>query len=107
MHAHELLTSIITHLGGPDVLARIGARAVHSDSGHINIQLEKISPNGARTVLIQSQPHDFFNVDVYGAIQPGTLTAPLIGAAKQVVPENLSTVFGKLTGIDTMHHRHF
>jgi len=36
-----------------------------------------------------------------------SLLVPLLGSAQEIIPENLATVLGKLTGIESIHHRHF
>jgi hypothetical protein len=46
-------------------------------------------------------------MECYGAVARGTLTAPLVGSADEIIPENLATVLGRLTGIESIHHRHF
>jgi hypothetical protein len=46
-------------------------------------------------------------MECHDEVASGTLTAPLIGAARGIIPENLATVLGQLTGIESIHHRHF
>ena len=99
--------SIIGHLGGEGVLARIGARDIASDDAHLSFKLGHCSPKGVRSVIIACEPHGFYNMHCYGGISPGTFHAPLIGAAQGIVPENLATVLGQLSGLETIHHRHF
>jgi hypothetical protein len=73
----------------------------------VSFQLSHANPKGVRSVVISVQPGGFFNMQCYGSIEPGTLAPPLVGTARQILPENLVTVLGKLTGIESIHHRHF
>ncbi len=101
------VAAITEHLGGDAVLARIGAHGFVADHDNMSFRIDHPNPNHVHVVVISSQPHGFFNMDCYGRIPAGALSAPLIGTAKQILPENLATVLGKLTGTDAIHHHHF
>jgi len=101
------IEKIKTHLGGDSVLDRIGARDFIADHDDVSFRLEHPNPKGVHSVVLSLQPRGFFNMDCYGAIQPGALSAPLLATAKQILPENLATVLGQLTGNETLHHRHY
>ena len=113
--SHEMMSphtieTIKSHFGGDGMLACLGADAFVVNHDHVSFRLTHPNPKGVRSVVISIEsvkPHEFFTMDCYGAIAPGRLTAPLIGTARQIIPENLATVLGKLTGIETMHHRHY
>ncbi len=95
------------HLGGNGVLERLGASKFVVDSDHVSFRLNRTSPHGVHSITISIQPNGFFDMECYGHIAPGTFTAPLVGRAKQIVPDNLATVLGQLTGVETIHHRHY
>ncbi len=101
------VASIISHLGGEGLLARIGVRDFHSDDVHVTFELNHANPKGVRSVVISLAPRGNFSMDCYGRIIPGTFTAPLVGTAREIIPDNLATVLGQLTGIESLHHHHF
>lgn len=101
------IEAVKAHLGGESVLCAIGARSMVADHDHVCFCLGKPNPNGVRTVVISSEPHDLFRMECFGSIGRGMEPAPLISAARDILPENLATVLGKLTGIEFIHHRHF
>ena len=101
------VAAIKSHLGGETVLAGIGAHGFIADHDKVSLRLDHPNPNKVHVVVISPQPHGFFNMACYGRIPGGALSAPLIGTARQILPENLATVLGKLTGIEWIHHRHF
>jgi hypothetical protein len=103
----DTLDSIMSHLGGEGILTQIGAHAFVSDDTHVSFRLDHANPKKIHSVVISFQPNGFFNMDCYGHLIPGTFSAPLLGTAKQILPENLATVLGQLTGIDLIHHSHF
>ncbi len=107
MNSSQLVEGIILHLGGESVLARIGATGFILQGGEVSFQLNHENPNGVHTVVISPQPGGRFGMKCFGRIAPGTLTMPLLGSAQEIIPENLATVLGKLTGIESIHHRHF
>jgi hypothetical protein len=99
--------TIISHMGGNEILARIGVSDLFSDDQSVSFKLTHTNPKGVRSVVISAQPGGFYAMECYGSLTPGSLTAPLLGIARQIIPENLATVLGKLTGIESIHHRHF
>jgi len=107
MDSSHLVRTVNSHLGGDDVLAQIGAREFFSDGTRVSFRLHHSNPKGVHSVVISSEPHGFFNMECYGQVKPGTLTAPLVGTARGIIAENLASVLGKLTGIESIHHRHF
>jgi hypothetical protein len=107
MTLSHLVEEIILHLGGEHVLARIGASGFVSEGGQVSFQLNHGNPKGIHTVVISAQTAGRFGMKCFGRIAPGTLTVPLLGSAQEIIPENLATVLGKLTGIEGIHHRHF
>ena len=107
MTSSHLVDSITLHLGGEHVLARIGASGFVSEGGQLSFQLNHENPKGVHTVVISMQTGGRFGMKCFGRIAPGTLTAQLLGSAQDIIPENLATVLGKLTGIESIHHRHF
>lgn len=107
MLSSHTVASIIAHLGGEDVLARIGAREFFTYDTHVSFELHHWNPKGVRSVVISTEAHGFFAIDCYGPIVPSTFKAPLVGKERKILPENLAMVLGQLTGIESMHHRHF
>ena len=107
MASSHLVETIIAHLGGQHVLAQIGASGFFSDGARVSFQLGHTNAKGVRSVVISAQPNGLFRMECYGEVARGTLTAPLVGSAKEIIPENLATVLGRLTGIESIHHRHF
>jgi hypothetical protein len=101
------IESIMRHLGGNVVLESLGAQKFVLDSDHVSFHLNRTNPHGVHSITISIQPHGFFNMECYGQIAPGTFTAPLVGRAQRIVPDNLATVLVQLTGIETIHHRHY
>jgi hypothetical protein len=106
MSSSYLVETIVAHLGGEHVLAQIGAREFFSDGTRVSFRFHANS-KGVRSVVISALPNGFFSMDCYGEIGRGTLTAPKIASAREIIPENLATVLGRLTGIESIHHRHF
>jgi hypothetical protein len=110
--SHELLPShtiesIKQHMGGDGVLEILGARKFVLDSDHVSFHLHRPNPNGVHSITISIGPNGCFTMKCYGEIAPGTFSAPLVGRATQILPDSLATVLGKLTGIETIHHRHY
>ena len=107
MVSSHLVETIITHLGGEHVLAQIGAREFFSDGERVSFRLSHANPKGVRSVVVSAQPNGVFSMECYGEIARGTLTAPLVGSAREIIPENLATVLGRLSGIESIHHQHY
>ena len=107
MASSHLVDTIVAHLGGEHVLRQIGAREFFADGARVSFRLSHANPKGVRSVVISSEPHGFFAMECYGEVARGTLSAPLVGSARQIIPENLATVLGRLTGIESIHHRHY
>ena len=103
----DLLTDIQQHLGGEAVIDRLLVQDMIADHGSATFRLGRANPKNVRTVVISLQPQGLFNMDCYGPRDAGALSAPLLASAKQIVPENLATVLGQLTGLEEIHHRHF
>ena len=107
MASSHLVETVVSHLGGEHVLAQIGAGDFFSDGARVSFRLSHANPKGVRSVVISVQPNSLFNMECYGEVAPGTLTAPSLGSAREIIPENLATVLGRLTGIESIHHRHY
>ena len=101
------IAAIKAHLGGDEALAAIGAHGFVADHDDLSFQLSPPSPNGAHVIVISREPRGFFGMHCYGRAPAARAAAPLIGAAREILPENLATVLGKLAGIEALHHRHF
>jgi hypothetical protein len=99
--------SIITHLGGQQLLASLGARNFLIDDTHVSFTLIHDTLKGAHSVAISIEPEGDFTVTCYGRIAPGSLQAPVLGTRSVAIPENLAEVVGELAGIDILKHRHF
>ena len=98
--------SIIAHLGGRDLLTRLGAQNFLIDDTHVSFTFAHDTPKGAHSVAISIGPHGDFRVTCYGRIAPGSLQAPVVGTTNVAIPENLAAVVGELAGIDMLKHRH-
>ena len=107
MASSHLVEAVVAHLGGEHVLAQIGASDFFSDGARVSFRLSHANPKGVRSVVISVQPNSLFRMECYGEVAPGTLTAPPAGSAREIIPENLATVLGRLTGIESIHHRHY
>ncbi|MCC2095440.1 MAG: hypothetical protein KDJ29_01030 [Hyphomicrobiales bacterium] len=103
----ELVAGIKQHLGGDEVLAFLGAHNFIAEHDKVNFLIERPNPKGVHTVVIAAQPHGMYNMHCYGPRFYGSMKAPHIGTATQILPENLATVLGMLSGIEEIHHRHF
>jgi hypothetical protein len=103
----QAIGAIESHLGGSGLLTLLGASKFVADHEHLSFSLHKANPTGVRTVTITPQPDGSFNMQCHGERAPGFLSAPLVGSATHVVAESLATVLGNLTGVETIHHRHF
>jgi hypothetical protein len=103
----EEIAAIKVHLGGETILAKIGVTSFIPGPGNVTFRILAHNPNEVKTVVISQQPGGFFKMVCYGEIKAGTVSAPHLGAAAQILPENLASVLGKLTGMEIIHHYHF
>lgn len=103
----DLLEEIKRHLGGDAVLNRLVVHDFIADHESVTFRLGHANPKNVRTVVISLEPRGLFNMDCYGPRLAGALSATLVASAKQIVPENLASVLGQLTGLEEIHHRHF
>ena len=100
------MEEIVAHLGGRARLDAIGARNFVADGAKISFTLRR-NPNGVHAVTIAQQARGAYRMECFGPIAPGTFQAQRIASAGGVVAENLATVLGRLTGIESLHHHHF
>jgi len=98
---------IISHLGGKDLLARLGAHSFVTDDTHVSFTLDHDNPKGVHVVSISTEPNGKFIMTGHGRMKPGYLTPPVLERAIVDIPDNLATVFGSLTGIEILRHRHY
>jgi hypothetical protein len=103
----EEIEKIKMHLGGETMLARVGVKSFIPGPGNVTIRVSAHNPNNVKTVVISRQPDGFFKMACYGEIKPGTISAPRLKDAVQIIPENLATVLGQLTGMEMIHHHHY
>ena len=106
MLSSAITERILEHLGGRRLLESIGAHNFMSDDNQISFTLGS-TPRNVHAVTIAEQTRGVYRVNCYGHIARGTFQAPLIGSAGGVVADNLATVLGQLTGLDSLLHRHF
>ena len=97
---------IVEHLGGEKFLASLGARDFVIDDTHLSFTLVHDNTERVHSVTVSIEPHGGFKVACYGRIVPGSLRAPVIAKENVTIPESLAAVLGKLTGIDSLQHRH-
>jgi hypothetical protein len=107
MFSQSNIDFVVEHLGGVDRLAEAGAHDLIVDDNHVTFRLGRPNPQHVRSVTITAEPDGLFSMDCYGPLEPGTLHASLIANAKEILPENLATVLGQLTGIERLHHSHY
>ena len=107
MPLEPTVQEIITHCGGNERLAAIGARDFVFNHTHLSFKLIHPNPKGVRSVTISAQRGGNFEMDCFGPIPIGSLNPRRVASATGIVPENLATVLGQLTGIESLHHRHF
>lgn len=105
--SRDAIGDIETHLGGAAVLKSLGASALAADHNHVSFTLGRANPKGIRTVVITAEPDGRYRMDCYAPRELGRLTAPRAASATGIVAENLATVLGQLSGVETIHHRHF
>ena len=101
------LQEVTAHLGGSQTLRHLGAGPLVVDRRRVCFSLAHANPAGVHTVVIAREADGLYRMDCYGARPPGHLSAPRIACAGQIVAENLATVLGRLTGDETLHHRHY
>jgi hypothetical protein len=102
-----LYNEVVRHLGGDASLKELGARIVAEDNGHISLGLLHPNPRGVRSVIITARGNGFFDMDCFGHMRLGSLQADRVGRAEDIVPDSLASVLGMMTGVETLHHRHF
>jgi hypothetical protein len=107
MLASTTVQEIVSHLGGEARLSELGARGFFADETHVSFKLIRPNPKGVRSVVISFQGNNFFEMNCYGPFTAGGFQAPLVATANGILAENLATVLGQLTGIESLHHRHF
>lgn len=98
---------IVRRLGGDAALGEIGGAISADDPGHFDLRFRHPSPRGVRSVVITVEPNGLFGMTCYGPLRAGAFQAERLGKATGILPENLATVLGQLTGIETLHHRHY
>jgi hypothetical protein len=62
------LECIVSHLGGNEVLARIGASTLLVDEAHVSFSLNHANPKGVRSVVISTEPGGMFHMACYGPV---------------------------------------
>ena len=85
----------------------VGVRDVVADDTHVSLNISRPNPRHVRSVRISVEPDGLYMMDCFGPIEPGTFRACHISGATGIIEENLATVFGQLTGIESLHHHHF
>jgi hypothetical protein len=103
----DVIEAIKMHLGGEEMLARIGVGSFIPGPGNVTFRIYAHNPNKVKTVVISKQPGGLFKMACYGEIKAGTISAQNLGDAVQILPDNLATVLGQLTGMEIIHHHHF
>jgi hypothetical protein len=106
MLSSAALLEIVEHLGGQARLEAVGARNFVADDSRVSFNFRN-NPNGVHAVTIARQSRDKYRMDCFGPIAPGTFQAQLVASAGGIVAENLATVLGRLTGLESLHHHHF
>lgn len=101
------LTNVVTHLGGEARLKTLGARISVNDDTHISIKLLHPNPRGVRSVIITRRQNGFYDMDCFGPLRPNSFSAPLVDHADNILPENLASVMGQLTGEGRLCHHHY
>jgi hypothetical protein len=101
------LDAIAAHLGGKARLKALGATLGPEEGGHFSLRFTRANPQGVRSIDITGEPGGLFGMTCYGPVAAEALHAPQLGHATGILPENLATVIGRLTGIETLHHHHY
>lgn len=107
MATAAIYDQVVAHLGGEARLKNLGARVYATDETHVSVKLLHPNPRGVRSVTITARPGGNFAMDCFGPFRPDSFSAPILDRAEEVIPDNLATVLGRLTGVDTLHRRHF
>jgi len=107
MQSSSAFDEIITLLGGGARLSELGIRALITDEAHVGFRFLRPNPNGVRSAKISFEPCCKYSVDCFGPLEPGVFRAPVVASATGILPENLAIELGRLTGIESLHHRHF
>lgn len=107
MATATLLDNVVRHLGGEERLKSLGARVSVNDDTHVSVKLLHPNPRGVRSVIISRRANGFFDMDCFGPLRPSSFSAPLLDKADNILPENLATVMGRLTGDERLHHHHY
>lgn len=107
MATAALYDQVVAHLGGEARLKDLGARVYATDDAHVSVKLLHPNPCGVRSVTITARPGGLFAMDCFGPFRPDSFSAPIVGSAEEVIPDNLATVLGRLTGVEALHHRHY
>jgi hypothetical protein len=106
MLASPELHEIVERLGGLARLEAAGARNFVVDEAMVSFTFRN-NPNGVHAVTIARQSRDKYRMECFGPMAPGTFQTQLVASAGAIVPENLATVLGRLTGLESLHHHHF
>jgi hypothetical protein len=101
------LDAIAAHLGGAARLNEIGATLGLQEGGRFSLKFTRSNPRGVRSVDIISEPDGLFGMVCYGPVPPEAFHAEQLGHASKILPENLATVIGRLTGVESLHHHHY
>lgn len=102
-----LYDEVVRHLGGETRLQELGARVSADDEAHVSLRLLHPNPRGVRSVIITARANGFFDMDCFGPMRGGAFQAEPLGRAAEILPENLATVLGMMTGVESLHHHHY
>lgn len=98
-----LYREVVERLGGDVRLKALGARVCADDDAHVSVRLLQPNPRGVRSVIIRACANGFYEMECFGALRPASFSAPRIGHAAEIIPENLATVLVRLTGAESLH----
>jgi hypothetical protein len=101
------LDAIAAHLGGKARLKELGATLGPEEGGHFSLRFTRANPRGVRSIDITAEPDGLFGMTCYGPVPPEAFHAAQLGHASRILPENLATVLGRLTGVESLHHHHY
>jgi hypothetical protein len=101
------LKEIVRHLGGEARLQELRIVVVAEQARRITLLLNKRNLQGVRTVVISPQTGGVYNLNCYGPLAFGSFKAPPRGHAFRVLPENLASALGRLTGVEEFGGHHF
>lgn len=107
MATAAFLDKVVQQLGGEERLKSLGASATLNDETHVSVRFLHPNARGVRSVIITKRPNGFFDMDCFGPLRPGAFSAPLIDHADSILPENLASVMGRLTGDERLHHHRY